>query len=215
MQLFGFAAGPYKTNTYVVADGGAAFVVDPGLHSSEKVMEIAEKQGLNFEAIVLTHGHLDHTREAGDIAQELNLPVYIHPEDAFMLADGSGVSEQSRMLFDAENMLPIKEVRELIDGDTLSLIGHDFELKHAPGHSPGSVLIVSNDFVLTGDVIFRGSIGRVDLEHSDPRAMRKSLEGPVSELPKAIAILPGHGPTSTMQTEWETNPFLLNPGQVS
>ena len=208
LSVLGFAAGPYKTNTYIVANGARAFVVDPGMHAMQRVLEIGADQGLTFEAIVLTHGHLDHTREAGDLARQLELPVYIHPDDAFMLVDGSGVSAESQVLFDAKNMVQIEDLRDLRGGETIELVGHEFRLEHAPGHSPGCVLIIAEEFVLAGDVLFKGSIGRTDLEHSDPVAMQRSLAGPVWNLDDRLAVLPGHGPTTTMRAERATNPFF-------
>ena len=77
-EIYGFAAGPYKTNTYVVANGSRAFIVDPGMHTREKLEQLAREKSLEFEAVVLTHGHIDHTRDAA----EFDLPVYIHPDDA-------------------------------------------------------------------------------------------------------------------------------------
>ncbi|MDO5031760.1 MBL fold metallo-hydrolase [Corynebacterium sp.] len=208
VEILGFAAGPYKTNTYIVANEKRAIIVDPGMHAAARVLELGKEHGLTFEAIVLTHGHLDHTREAGDLARQLSLPVYIHPADAFMLVDGAGVSPQSQVLFDAEHMLPIADLRELADGETLDVAGLSLALHHAPGHSPGSTILVGEGFALTGDVLFQGSIGRTDLEHSDNQAMQRSLRGPVWDLDDSLAILPGHGPTSTMRRERATNPFL-------
>lgn len=200
MRLSGFAAGPYKTNTYVLISDSSCVVVDPGMHSHDRVMAL----GLAVEAVVLTHGHIDHTRDAGDFG----VPVWIHEADAFMLDAGRGVPEQSRALFDAENMTRIDGLRPLIDGAQLSFFGETFTVRHAPGHSPGSCLLVHEEFALTGDVLFRGSIGRTDLPFSDPAAMDASLRGPVRELPDSLAILPGHGPTSTMRAERSSNPFL-------
>lgn len=209
-EIYGFAAGPYKTNTYVVSNGPRAFIVDPGMHTRERLTQLAEDKGLEYEAVVLTHGHIDHTRDASS----LDLPVYVHPEDAFMLVDGSGVSPESQQLFDAASMPPVKERRDLVGGETLSVAGLEFELLHAPGHSPGCVMLVAEDIALTGDVLFRGSIGRTDLPHSDPAAMQRSLRGPVWGLDDGLAILPGHGPTSTMRRERATNPFLIAAGDV-
>ena len=213
MDIYGFGAGPYKANTYIIANGARAFVVDPGLHARQRVLDCAAEHSLTLEAIVFTHGHVDHSREAGDLAAELDIPVYIHPDDEFFLDKAKGMSEQSRQLFDAENMVPIKDLRYL-SGSTLELADAPFTLRHAPGHSPGCVLIIGEDFALTGDVLFRGSIGRTDLYGSDPAAMQASLRGPVWELDDKLAILPGHGPTSTMRAERATNPFLIQIGEV-
>ncbi|MFH0410659.1 MBL fold metallo-hydrolase [Corynebacterium sp. L4756] len=214
MQILGFGAGPYKTNTYIVENDGHAFVVDPGMHAMSKVLELSAEHGFVIDAIVLSHGHLDHTREAGDLAKRLDIPVYIHPADAFMLEDGRGVSPQSLVLFDAASMIPIKDVRSMGEGEKLQLVGLEFEVLHCPGHSPGCVVIVSDDFALTGDVLFKGSIGRTDLEHSDPQAMQKSLHKVLDALGDNLTLLPGHGPTTTMRAERKTNGFLLNPEKV-
>ncbi|MFG6304524.1 MBL fold metallo-hydrolase, partial [Corynebacterium hesseae] len=118
------------------------------------------------------------------------------------------------MLFAAASMKQVADRRDLLGGETLSLVGLEFELLHAPGHSPGCVMLVAEDFALTGDVLFKGSIGRTDLPHSDPAAMQRSLRGPVWGLDDSLAILPGHGPTSTMRRERATNPFLRAAGDV-
>lgn len=209
-EIYGFAAGPYKTNTYVVANGSRAFIVDPGMHTREKLEQLARENSLEFEAVVLTHGHIDHTRDAA----EFDLPVYIHPDDAFMLVDGSGVSPESQMLFAAASMKQVADRRDLLGGETLSVAGLEFDLLHAPGHSPGCVMLVAEDVALTGDVLFKGSIGRTDLPHSDHAAMQRSLRGPVWGLEDSLAILPGHGPTTTMRRERATNPFLRAAGDV-
>lgn len=209
-EIYGFAAGPYKTNTYVVANGSQAFIVDPGMHTREKLEQLAREKSLEFKAVVLTHGHIDHTRDAA----EFDLPVYIHPDDAFMLMDGSGVSPESQMLFAAASMKRVADRRDLIGGETLRLVGLEFDLLHAPGHSPGCVILVAEGIALTGDVLFKGSIGRTDLPHSDHGAMQRSLRGPVWGLDDSLAILPGHGPTTTMRRERATNPFLRAAGEV-
>lgn len=214
MQYYGFTAGPYKTNCYLVTHEDKAFVIDPGMHALDRVEGLLNEHQVTLEAVVLTHGHIDHTRNAGDLAQKHNCPVYIHADDEFMLEDGSGVSEESKVLFDAAHMVPIAEVRHLRDGEDLELIGLKFAIHHAPGHSPGSVLLVNEDVAFTGDVLFRGSIGRTDLPHSDPEAMDASLCGPVWSLADNLAVLPGHGMTSTMRQERGANPFLLKVGRV-
>ena len=214
MQILGFGAGPYKTNTYIVEHDSRAFVVDPGMHTMNQVIELSQEHGFDIEAIVLSHGHLDHTREAGDLAKRLNIPVYIHPEDEFMLDDGTGATPQTLLLFDATSMTPIDDIRHLHQGETLKLLGLEFDVHHCPGHSPGSVVIVAENFALTGDVLFKGSIGRTDLQHSDPHAMQDSLGRLLEILEDKLTLLPGHGPTTTMRAERKTNGFLLNLGDV-
>ena len=109
-------------------------------------------------------------------------------------------------------MLPIKDIRHLHDGRQLKLIGLEFDVYHCPGHSPGSTVIVAEDFALTGDVLFKGSIGRSDFENSDAEAMDDSLRKLLKVLDDKLTLLPGHGPTTTMRAERKTNGFLLQLG---
>lgn len=204
MRIAGFAAGPFQTNCYVVANGDRAFVIDPGLGAHEAVSQMAQEQGLNVEAVVLTHGHIDHIRDAAAFGVE----TFVHQADAFMLLRGEGVSEQARQLYDASAMPPIDNPTPLEDGQTLTVAGVDLRIVHAPGHSPGCVMLVADEVVFSGDVLFRGSIGRTDLPDSDPAQMQESLRGPVWDLDDELQVLPGHGPATTVAQERATNPYL-------
>ena len=204
MRIAGFAAGPFQTNCYVVSNGDRAFVIDPGLGAHEAVSQLVQEQGLTIEAVVLTHGHIDHIRDAA----AFGLETFIHPADAFMLLRGEGVSEQARQLYDASAMPPIDNPTHIEDGQTLTVAGVELRVVHAPGHSPGCVMLVADGVVFSGDVLFRGSIGRTDLPDSDPEQMRESLRGPVWELDDELQVLPGHGPATTVAQERATNPYL-------
>ena len=204
MRIAGFTAGPFQTNCYVVSNGDRAFVIDPGLGAHEAVSQLAQEQGLTVEAVVLTHGHIDHIRDAAAFGVE----TFIHPADAFMLLRGEGVSEQARQLYDASAMPPIDNPTHVEDGQTLTVAGVELRVVHAPGHSPGCVMLVADGVVFSGDVLFRGSIGRTDLPDSDPEQMRESLRGPVWELDDELQVLSGHGPATTVAQERATNPYL-------
>lgn len=204
MRIAGFAAGPFQTNCYVVSNGDRAFVIDPGLGAHEAVSQLVQEQGLTVEAVVLTHGHIDHIRDAA----AFGLETFIHPADAFMLLRGEGVSEQARQLYDASAMPPIDNPTHIEDGQTLTVAGVELRVVHAPGHSPGCVMLVADDVVFSGDVLFRGSIGRTDLPDSDPAQMQDSLRGPVWDLDDELQVLPGHGPATTVAQERATNPYL-------
>lgn len=205
MKIAGFATGPFQTNCYVVfnEETGEAFVVDPGLGAYPRVMELVAQEGARLVAVVLTHGHIDHTRDA----PAFRLPTYIHPDDQYMLDRGTGLSAETLAAHDAENMGLIDEVVDLGEGG-VAIAGLRFSTSHAPGHSPGCVMLAAHDVVFTGDVLFRGSIGRTDFDHSDPEKMRESLRGPVWNLDDSLTVLPGHGPVTTVAVERATNPFL-------
>lgn len=210
MEIFGFPAGPYQTNCFVAVDNAKATVIDPGMHAAKQLIEYFTKNGIELERIVLTHGHIDHTRDAGTLAARYGVPVYIHQADAFMLERGEGVSRESQILFDAENMTPIKDLRFFDDEDRIDIGGEEFVVKHAPGHSPGCVMIVGEEVVFSGDVLFQGSIGRTDLPHSSHSDMMESLHKQVMGLSDDLQVLPGHGSVTTVRAEKRGNPFLVD-----
>ena len=205
MQITGFAAGPLQTNCYIVVneDTGQAAVVDPSYGAHSRVEQFCAEHGVTVVAVILTHGHIDHIRDAGAFGVE----TFIHPDDEFML-DGRAGTERLRVPFDVDNMEPVTHVTHVHDGDKVTVAGIGFTIRHAPGHSPGSALWVHEDFALTGDVLFQGSIGRTDLPFSDDAAMQESLRGPVWDLDDRLPVLPGHGPTTTMAHERATNQYL-------
>ncbi|MDO4631737.1 MAG: MBL fold metallo-hydrolase [Corynebacterium sp.] len=209
MEIFGFATGPYKTNCYVLLQDQKATIIDPGMHAAEQLIEYFTEHSIEPEQILLTHGHIDHTRDAGILAAHYRIPVYIHEADAFMLTDGSGVSPESLLLFDTKNMTPITDLRFYQHEDTVTAGETELRIKHAPGHSPGCVMLVGDSFVFSGDVLFKGSIGRTDLVNSSPEDMEASLQKQVMSLSDDLQVLPGHGPVSTVRAEKRSNPFLV------
>lgn len=210
MEIFGRTLGPYGTNCYVVIDdGNAATIIDPGLGAAAWVPEQLQDRGATAASIVLTHGHIDHTRDAGELARRYDIPVHIHAEDEEMLAHPErGVMAESLAVFGAADMVDIPTVRHL--GASVPIGGHDFEVLHAPGHSPGSCLLTNAELavVFSGDVLFKGSIGRTDLPGSNPADMDRTLRTVVAQLDPQLVVAPGHGPTTTMRAELLTNPYL-------
>lgn len=214
MQIAGFTAGPFGTNTYVVTASGEnpeAFVVDPGKDSRVQVQKLIDDAGARLAAVVLTHGHIDHTRDCA----EFGVPVYIHPDDEVMLDPKWGAPGDFGRIFEVDSMKQPDELRHLKAGETMTFAGMDFRVVHAPGHSPGSSLLIAadEDVVFAGDVLFAGSIGRTDLPLGDPAAMDRTLAGPVWELDDALTVLPGHGPATTVAQERAANPYLSVAGR--
>lgn len=223
MEIIGFPSGPLDTNCYVATghtmDGGGqdapvpVVVVDPGMGAHARLKKEFAERNLVPEAVLLTHGHIDHTRDVGDVAREWGVPVYINSHDRFMFENpliGAGLGLGK--MFDVASMVPPEDVHDLEDGEEVKFAGLAFEVIHAPGHSPGCVMLRAYDgadeIVFSGDVVFAGSIGRTDLPGADPQAMMDSLRDRVLPLDDDLAILPGHGPTSTIGREKAHNPFL-------
>ena len=222
MLIAGFPAGSFGTNCYVVAPGPGerCVVVDPGQDAVGDLTDLLREHRLRPAAVVLTHGHLDHMWSVTPVCGAHDIPAYIHPADRFMLADPlKGVSPQlAAMIGDATFTEP-DQVRELADGVALgldSVLGFDLVVDHAPGHTKGSVTFTlprlddagDPDVMLSGDLLFAGSIGRSDLPGGDPAEMNVSLARVVLPRPDDTVVLPGHGGRTTIGRERASNPFL-------
>jgi glyoxylase-like metal-dependent hydrolase (beta-lactamase superfamily II) len=160
-----------------------------------------EAEGRSPVAVLATHGHFDHIGAAAELCGD-DLPLYIHEADVQALTDpaawGAGFQTPP---------VPVKDVRTVVDGDVLSFAGFRIEVIHTPGHTPGSAIFLTDGWVLSGDLVFAGSIGRSDFPNSDPEAMQRSLDR-FLELPDALDVFPGHGPRTTVGRERARNPFL-------
>lgn len=206
MDLHVFADNPYATNCWIVSADGTddAVVVDPGFYA-DRVWELVEAAGKSPVAVLATHGHFDHIGAAADFCGD-DLPLYIHEADAQALTDpqawGAGFQTPA---------VPVKDVRTVIDQDRLSFAGFTIEVAHTPGHTPGSVCYLTDGFGFSGDLVFRGSIGRHDLPNSSPRDMEISLDRFLS-WDDGLDIYPGHGPETSVGLERATNPFLASRG---
>jgi hydroxyacylglutathione hydrolase len=186
-----------------------AAVVDPG-GDLDRIRQAIAQSGATVEKIILTHGHIDHAGGAAELRDELGVPVEgPHEADRFLL---DRLAEQGRNYgFEAR---PVTPDRWLNEGDTVSVGDLTLDVLHCPGHSPGSVVLVSKDqrFALVGDVLFQGSVGRVDLPGGDGKALIRSIKDKLLPLGDDIAFICGHGPTSTIGRERQTNPYLQGEG---
>ena len=222
MFLTSFPAGPFQANCYVFSlDGRRCVVVDPGVNAFDGVKQIVDQRGLQVEAVVLTHGHPDHVGGAADVADHYGVPAYIHAEDR-ELFDPSLLGDVAAQIIErfGVNHVEPAHVRELVGGEALELAGIAFTTEVAPGHRPGCLLWrvalpeplpqapELTELIFTGDVVFAGSIGRTDLPGGDDDAMRATLRDIILVLPDTAALLPGHGPETTMARERATNPYL-------
>ncbi len=203
MYLEAFSDNPFDTNCWLLALEGReeALVVDPGFFP-DRVRELLRSAGKRPVAVLATHGHYDHVGSAALLCGS-ELPLYMHKDDELALTDprawGAG--------FVTEAVGRPDDVRTLSDGDVLDVAGFSLEVLHTPGHTPGSVCLTAGDFVFTGDLVFRGAIGRSDFPNSSSEAMEASLRRFLA-LPDPMAAYPGHGPETTVGLERATNPFL-------
>jgi hydroxyacylglutathione hydrolase len=210
-----FPAGAFGTNCYAVASGPGAecVVVDPGMDAVAPLAEMLAADGLKPVAVVLTHGHLDHTFSVLPVCDGYDIPAYLHPADNGMLADPARWhGPQLAPLITGVRLPDPADVLPLDDGARLSLAGVELTVRHAPGHTQGSVVfsldLDDSPGLLAGDVLFAGSVGRVDLPGGSWESMLGSLRDVVLPLDDDTVVLPGHGPATTIGRERATNPYL-------
>ncbi|GAB1693090.1 MBL fold metallo-hydrolase [Krasilnikovia sp. M28-CT-15] len=226
MLVTGFEAEAFGTNCYVLAAGPGeqCLIVDPGIGVLDRLDEVIAQHRLHPAAVLLTHGHLDHTFSVAPVCGARGITAYVHPADRELLADpAKGLSVDLAALFGGR--LPYTEpddVAELTDGGTLTIAGIEITVDHAPGHTGGSVLfrlpgagtswagkpVEGDEVCLSGDVLFAGSIGRTDLPGGDTATMMASLRDKILPLADDTVVLPGHGPATTIGRERASNPYL-------
>ena len=223
MFVTGFPAGAWGTNCYVVAtgEGEDCLVVDPGQGSMGPLAEILREHRLRPVAVLLTHGHIDHVWSVAPLTAGHDIPAYIHAHDRYRLADPAGSSfayARDQLLAMTEGELELTEptdVRTFSDSARLEIAGVPLLAAHAPGHTEGSTAFVAArdgnrpPVMLSGDLLFAGSIGRTDLPGGDAEAMADSLRRVVLPLDDDTVVMPGHGELTTIGQERATNPFLL------
>jgi glyoxylase-like metal-dependent hydrolase (beta-lactamase superfamily II) len=206
MDVRSFTVGPVAENTYIVRPEGSdrGLVVDPG-DEAERILGAVEQLGITVEAILLTHCHFDHVGAVAPVARATGAPVYCPEIEVPLLADimsfvfpGLGPYES----YDADETVA--------GGERLSLAGLDIDVIFTPGHSPGHVTysIPEHQAALSGDVLFRGSVGRTDLPGGDWGTLLESIRGLMDSLPGATTIYPGHMGITTLEAERASNPFL-------
>ncbi|WP_433295066.1 MBL fold metallo-hydrolase [Actinoplanes sp. CA-030573] len=216
MLVTGFPAEAFGTNCYVVAAGPGeqCLIIDPGVGILDRLDEVLAEHRLHPAAVLLTHGHIDHSFSVAPVCGAKGITAYVHPADREMLADpAKGLGADLSALFGGR--LPYSEpedVAELTDGATLTLAGVEVTVDHAPGHTGGSVLFrlpgEESPVCLSGDVLFAGSIGRTDLPGGSTETMMASLREKILPLADETVVLPGHGPATTIGRERATNPYL-------
>ena len=210
----------FETNCWILAlgTGQECIIVDPGMAKPNLVNEIEQKVSelkLKPVAVFITHGHLDHTFSVLPLTKQVPMRTFVTGADRFLLTDPmgaldrGGVSEQFLKAFGIEKFKEPDEIVELEDFSTFEVAGMQITSIFAPGHTKGSVIFtVENKQLISGDVLFAGSIGRTDLPTGSASQMRKTLRDRILTLPDGLNVLPGHGGQTTIGTERVRNPYL-------
>ncbi len=213
MKVETLTLGALATNCYLLsADEGdlplcrKALLIDAA-GTAVEIVEAANRSNLEIGLIVTTHGHTDHIECLAELKKQTGAPLAIHELDAPMLSDAM---RSGAAVFG----FPHEEAsadRVLQEGDSVTIPATEIKLSvlHTPGHSPGSICLLGEGVLFSGDCLFAGGIGRVDLPGGDERAMMSSLER-LSQLDPALVVYPGHGPSTTLGVEAASNPWLAN-----
>ncbi len=228
MLAVAFPAAAFDTNCYVLAPSASeeCVVVDPGIGVEDTLRDVLAEHRLRPAAVLLTHGHVDHVYSVTPVCGGATA-AYIHGDDRYRLRDPMAtlapgmVAMMEQQFGRRATWREPERVVEVTDRQVLDVAGLDVEVVHAPGHTEGSVMFgidavpdglppeeALDRTMVSGDVLFAGSIGRTDLPGGDDAAMRRSLRDVVLPLPDSTLVLTGHGPATTMRRERATNPYL-------
>lgn len=203
--------GQLVENCYLIGDpdSGEAVIIDPG-EESERFLSELEHRAWRLSAIWLTHAHADHIMGVGDVHRATGAPIFLHSGDRPLY---DNFPQQGLWL--GLRLAPLPAPHHSLDhGDQLTVGPFAFEVRHTPGHSPGSVSFVASGVVFSGDALFAGSIGRSDLPGGDQATLMESIARELLSLDDPTRVLSGHGPETTIGVERTTNPFLTGPGSL-
>jgi hydroxyacylglutathione hydrolase len=208
LRIQSFVGPAFAQNAYVSWRDGSdlAVFIDPGAAAAE-MLRLLEAERLSLSAVLLTHAHLDHIEGVAAVVRATGAPIHMHPDDTVLYRH---VGEQARQFgLRVEEPPPVDH--PLSHGQRIDVGGVVYEVRHAPGHSPGHVILYVADAgsAFVGDVVFQGSIGRTDLPGGDYGQLIQSIREQVLTLPDDTRLLSGHGPPTTVGHERVTNPFLI------
>ncbi len=208
MEILKFELPPIGTNAYLLIgeEQGRAALFDAPLEAWSTVSKVVEEKSCRLEELYLTHGHWDHILDVAKFAEE-GIPVYGHKDDLDLIL---APSQMANFAMPGVEIVPGRVDRFLDDGEQTEILGNPVEVRHVPGHSPGSILFFFPEMSLsiTGDAIFAGSIGRTDFPGCSFEVLERSIREKIYTLPDETVLYPGHGPQTTVGEEKRSNPFV-------
>ncbi len=206
-----FTFNSFQVNTYLLFDESKeAIIIDPACDSDlefDDLKGFITENNLSLKRIVNTHGHIDHIAGVERVAEYFKVPFEIHKDDVFLLE----TAPQSAMIFGFDVETVRKPDSNIEEGTQINFGNSELKTLHVPGHSPGSIVFYSEEskFAIVGDVLFAGSIGRTDLPGGDYDTLISGIKNKLLTLPGETKVYSGHGPSSTIQQEHDTNPFFV------
>ncbi|WP_291292981.1 MBL fold metallo-hydrolase [Enterococcus sp.] len=204
MKIIGLVTGPVQENCYLVWQDEHLLIIDPGAEAERIIAEI-EKTEAKPSAILLTHTHYDHIGAVDQLRDYYTIPVYVSPLEQEWLGDPLKNLSGRHPDLGGITARPAEYEWELKD---YQIDGISFRVVATPGHSIGSVSFIFDDFVVSGDALFKGSIGRTDLPTGNLEQLLTSIQSELFILPNQLAVFPGHGEPTTIENEKRTNPFF-------
>ena len=209
MNVQSYTVNPFSENTYIVNDDGKAVVIDPGFYGAserQRALEYLSENELSVDRLLLTHGHIDHIIDCAYWADTYGMQFEIHEEDLPLMT----MARSQAQMFGIEMHDPPIPTQFLKGGDIVAVGNAAWLVLEAPGHSPGSICFYDeeNGFLIAGDVLFEGSVGRTDLWRGSMETLLQSIHSKLLALPDDTVVYPGHGPATTIGRERANNPFL-------
>lgn len=205
MKISSLSLGLVETNVYFIENDTSVILVDPA-NDSDLIIKKLNQINKKLVAVLLTHGHFDHIGALDDIIEKYDVPMFMHKSEFDFLTNVTKNGSEKFKQYGLPNVISNAKPQPLEEGDA-NVEGFHFNVLHTPGHSPGSLTFVFNEFAVVGDTLFKQGIGRTDLYKGDHETLVNSILDKLFELDDDLPLFPGHGPYTTVEDE-QMNPYL-------